>query len=127
MSNTAGNLVKGVHPNSKPKLEKHIQREICDWLSSRGFFFWRSNNVPVFARSNDGKMRFRSLPKYTPRGLPDIMVVVKGMFVGIEVKRVGEKLRPEQESFKGGLCLNQGFYITVNSLADVQEWFEIHG
>jgi len=69
------------------KKEAEIQREICDYLHDKGYFFWRSNNVPVYARSNDGQKRFRSLPKYTPKGLPDITIIHKTIAIFIEVKR----------------------------------------
>ena len=100
-------------------LEKDIQREICDWLWENGFFFWRSNNVPVFGRSNDGVKRFRALPKYTPKGLPDIIVIHKGVFHGIEVKRPNCKLRPEQLEFSKKVSVNGGKYHLAFSLKDV--------
>lgn len=100
-------------------LEKDIQREICEWLREQHFFFWRSNNVPVFSKSNDGVRRFRSLPKDTPRGLPDIMVVEQGKFIAIEVKRPGMKLRPEQAEYGTKLVLAGGVYLTVHSLNEL--------
>ena len=60
------------------KKESVIVREVCDYLKERGIFFWRSNNIPVFGRS---------LPKYTPKGLPDIFAIIRGHCIGIEVKR----------------------------------------
>ncbi len=101
-------------------LEKDIQREICEWLNDEGYFFWRSNNIPVFGQSNDGKRRFRSLPKFTPRGLPDIMVISRGKFIAIEVKRPGAFLRPEQAEFGTRLIKNGGNYYTVFCLDDVK-------
>lgn len=105
----------------KEILEKDIQREICDWLYSKGYFFWRSNNIPVFGRSNDGVKRFRALPKYTPRGLPDIIIIKQGRFIALEVKRPGMKLRPEQAEFGTKLTLNGGFYHMVTSLGEVEK------
>ena len=100
--------------------ETEIQRTICDWLALRKVFFWRSNNVPVFGMSGSGVKRFRSLPKYTPRGMPDIMCVIKGKFVGLEVKRPNAKLRPEQAQFGLKLIDHGGNYHTVHSLDEVQ-------
>lgn len=97
-------------------LEKDIQREICEWLKANHIFFWRSNNVPVFSTSNDGVRRFRSLPKDTPRGLPDIMIVEQGKFIGVEVKRPGMKLRPEQGEYGTKLVLAGGNYLVAHSL-----------
>lgn len=102
-------------------LEKDIQREICDYLRGKHYFFWRSNNVPVFSKSNDGVRRFRSLPKDTPRGIPDIMVVHSGQFIGIEVKRPGMKLRPEQAEFGTKMVLHGAGYYVVHSLQEVKD------
>lgn len=69
------------------KSESVIVREICDYLFEAGYFFWRSNNVPVFGRA---------LPKFTPKGLPDIMMVHNGVFVGFEVKRPADESKREK-------------------------------
>jgi len=66
-------------------------------------------------------MRFRSLPKDTPRGLPDIIVVKGGKFIGIEVKRKGAKLRPEQAEFGCKVVVNGGEYHVVHSLEELKE------
>lgn len=100
-------------------LESAIQRQICDWLFESSYFFWRSNNIPVFGISNDGQRRFRSLPKYTPRGLPDIFVLVQGRIVALEVKRQGAKLRHEQEAFKVHFLENGGEYYVVHNVPEV--------
>ncbi len=106
----------------KKVLEKDIQREICDWLHESGYFFWRSNNIPVFGRSNDGVSRFRALPKYTPKGLPDIICIHKGKFIGIEVKRPKVfTIRPEQVEMGEKIIKNGGYYFTVFSANEAKE------
>lgn len=105
----------------KDKTETEIQREICDWLNETGFFFWRSNNVPVYAKSNDGKMRFRALPKYTPKGLPDITIIYKGIPVFLEVKRNSKLgLSKDQEIISQKIKNNGGLYYTVWDLLSVK-------
>lgn len=102
-------------------LEKDIQRTICEYLSVKKYFFWRSNNIPVFSTNNAGKRTFRSLPKFTPRGLPDIIVIYKGQFIALEIKRPKAKLRPEQADF-GSKCIeNGGKYFILHSLEELQE------
>ncbi len=66
--------------NNNP--EDHALREHC---------FWRTNNIPAPLR--DGG--FRKLPKYTPRGLPDIIVIKDGRFVGLGVKKKGSYQTPD--------------------------------
>lgn len=110
--------------NEKKILEKDIQRVICDYLSAKNIFFWRSNNVPVFSQG-----RFRAMPKYSPKGLPDILCVHSGKFIGIEVKRPKGYTNPkqvvDQKNFKENLESNGGFYYTVFSLEDVLSIKEI--
>ena len=66
----------------------------------------------------NGEMRYRALPKHTPRGLPDLMIVHNGKFTGIEVKRPGAKLRPEQGAFGIKLTLAGAEYHVVHSLEE---------
>ncbi len=112
------------------KTETMIVKEICDWLfsncSAESFTFWRSNNIPVFGRA---------LPKYTPRGLPDIIVVIKGRIVALEVKRPGSdtdrelngrKVRPgvlssDQKIFSTALSIAGGLYYLVTSLDQAKD------
>ncbi len=103
-------------------LEKDIQREICDYLFSKGVFFWRSNNVPVFAMSGSGFRRFHSMPKYAPKGLPDIICLVKGRFIGLEVKRPNNPSKTGHENqieMGKKIDKNGGLYKIVFSLNDV--------
>lgn len=98
----------------KKKLEKDIQREICDYLAENNYFFWRSNNIPVFDRN---KNKFRALPKYTPRGLPDIIIIYKGYFIALEVKIPDYwKLTDSQVEMRFGIENNGGFYFLVTSI-----------
>lgn len=107
-------------------LEKEIQNNICEWLHFNKYFFWRSNNIPVFGRNNGGKMTFRAMPKYSPKGLPDIIVVHKGKFVGIEVKREEKSvIREDQLIFGANLQRNGGAYYIVHSLDQVLDIKEL--
>jgi hypothetical protein len=101
-------------------LEKDIQRRICDWLATqRQLFFWRSNNTPIF---DVKKGIFRALPKYTPKGLPDIMVLLHGNFIGLEVKKPNyhtTRSTDGQTECQISIKENGGQYYTVTSLNDV--------
>ncbi len=113
------------------KTETQIQSEICEWLHLEGYTFWRCNNIPVRGR---GGFMMRKLPKFTPAGLPDIMMVHEGKFYGIEVKRPagtdlerelnGRKVRAgqlsdAQKDFGTKISLAGGHYLVVNSLEDL--------
>lgn len=104
---------------NKEPFEKDIQRGCCEYLNRKGYFFWRSNNIPVFGQSNDGQKRFRAMPKYALKGIPDIMIIKEGRFIGIEVKREGGKIRPEQEVFNHMCTINGGYYFVVHSVEEL--------
>lgn len=104
----------------KKILEKDIQREICEFLESKNLFFWRQNTIPVFSRNNAGKMAFRSMGKYAKKGLPDIMIIRDGFFIGIEVKRPEGKLNADQEVIASEFIKNGALYFVATSVDDVR-------
>lgn len=101
----------------EPK-EKEIQLAICEYLTARGVFFWRQNTAPIFDTKAN---RYRPMPKYSMTGVPDIIVIRDGIFVGIEVKRLEGKLSDSQKAFKEK-CLESGAeYHVVSSIDDVEK------
>lgn len=62
----------------------------------------------------------RRLPKYTPKGLPDIVVVAGGQFIALEVKRPKTYQSPEQKAFQKLVESHGGKYHVVRSIDDVQ-------
>lgn len=101
-------------PSNLPK-ESAIQKAICDYLAYQGHFFWRQNTQPVF---DYGK--FYSMPKYSKKGVPDIILVKDGIFWGLEVKRPKSKQNENQIEFQQGLEAAGGKYNVVCSIDDVQ-------
>jgi len=97
--------------------ETDIQAAICDYLALRRYFFFRSNNIPVFDKSRGA---FRALPKHTPRGIADIIVVHIGKPYFLEVKRPGTYQRPEQKEFQKAAEAAGALYAVVRSIDDVQ-------
>lgn len=101
----------------KTETESNIQSAICEYLAAKRYFFWRSNNIPAFDwRSN----QFRRLPKHTMRGLPDIIIIRQGRFIGLEVKRKGTKQSEHQVAFEKLCSEAGGAYHVVRSIEDVQ-------
>lgn len=96
-------------------LEREIQLAICDYLALKKYFFWRQNVIPVFA---DGK--FRAMPKYSMNGVPDIILVKDGIFIGLEVKKPKGKQSDNQVIFQSGLEKAGGKYYVVHSIDDIQ-------
>ena len=86
-------------------LEKHIQRQVRDWLQHNRIDAFHVPNGSVLA--GDGKARAiqsRALKNAgVVNGFPDLILIQRistGSRIGFfEVKREGEKLRPEQADF----------------------------
>lgn len=100
--------------------EGDIQNSICEYLEMRRKFFFRLNNIPAFNRNAGGGVTMRRLPKYTPRGLPDIIVVAGGLFIALEVKSAIGRQSPEQKVIEEQIKKHGGQYHVVRSIEDVQ-------
>lgn len=96
--------------------ESAILRAIGDYLAMKKYFFWRSNNVPIFSQD-----RFRAMPKYSRLGIPDIILINKdGVFIGLEVKRLAKYQSKAQKEFEGELKdKTAAQYFVVRSIDDV--------
>lgn len=97
--------------------ESDILNAICEYLFDRKHHFgWRQNTVPVF---NKATGKFRSMPRYSMNGVPDIIVVKNGIFWGLEVKtRTGEQSEA-QKIFESKCKRSGGQYYIVSSINDV--------
>jgi hypothetical protein len=97
--------------------EGETQSAICEYLERRRHFFFRINNTPIY---DARRGIFRAQPKYTPRGVADILVVKNGKAIFIEVRREKGKMSPEQHEFGRNVVLAGGDYHIVRSIDDVQ-------
>jgi hypothetical protein len=87
-------------------MESEIQQAIGDYLTYRKVFFFRSNNIPPTYCDKAGNRQFRALPKYTMKGIPDIIAVRDGgQFIGIEVKGPKGKPSDDQLTLERVSCL----------------------
>lgn len=94
------------------KSEQAIQKEILDFLRSEGFLAIKQNNIGIYARA----------------GIPDIVACTKkGKFIGIEVKRPGEKPKPIQLAFLDAINQIGGYGFYATSVAEVRENLEWKG
>jgi VRR-NUC domain len=97
--------------------ETEVQAAICDYLALKGYLFSRTNNSPIYDKTRGA---FRALPKYTRRGWPDICLISRGTFYGIEVKAEKGRLSPEQEELGNEITKHGGVYVIARSIDDVQ-------
>jgi hypothetical protein len=93
--------------------EHQIQQQILDWLKLKRIFHYRQNSGGIKKGS-----RF---VKFGAPGAPDIICVIKGAYVGIEVKRVNGMQSRQQFCFQKSLEKAGGYYYLVQSLDDVME------
>jgi hypothetical protein len=104
--------------NSTQPKEAQIQLAICDYLALKKLFFWRQNTGGVY----DAKAGFhRPMPKYSMNGVPDIIVIKNGQFIGLEVKRPKSKPSDHQLEFQKQCILNKAEYYIVRSIDDVMK------
>jgi len=108
--------------------ESDILSACLQWLTLHRVFHWRQNQgaIPL---PNGGFRKFVGL-----KGLPDILAIIPqeyrvageqpkrlAVFCGIEVKRQGEKPRPEQRLFLEQLNAMGGIGICVHSVTELAE------
>lgn len=106
--------------NPSKQKESEIQSQICEYLSYRkDLMFWRQNSVPIFQPDKNGG-RFRRMPKWTMAGLPDIIVIKGGQFIGFEVKGKSKQSN-NQKKFQAKLEKAGGWYFVVHSVEETEK------
>ena len=94
--------------------EADIQRHILMWLDYVKIFHYR-NNSGAFKREDGHFYRFGAV------GSPDIICVIGGKYIGIEVKAAKGKQSENQKTFQKELEKAGGKYILARKLEDVYE------
>ena len=97
--------------------ESQIQKEILHWLSLQPkdqMFSWRMYTGPI-VRGNPLKGKTFFTPNPCP-GLPDIIVIIKGRCVGLEIKQPKGRQSTEQKTFEQAIKKAGGFYFLIRSL-----------
>jgi hypothetical protein len=92
--------------------ESDLQRTILDYLALRGIFHYR-NNSGGFRDANQHFYRFGAV------GSPDIVCVINGQYVGIEVKASKGRQSEHQKEFQRQLEAAGGRYVLAYSMDDV--------
>lgn len=100
--------------------ENEIQNTICEYLeileTQNKLMYWRQNTSPVYDVRGGS---FRKMSRHAKKGVPDILVIIKGKFLGLEVKSKVGKPSSDQLDFKRGMEKNGAMYHVVRSLEDV--------
>lgn len=104
--------------------EGKIQTDILTYLTNRGYTCWRNNNQPTYdQKMNQGRGGYRAQSKWTPRGLPDILLIHKeqyGQLWGLEVKTTKGRPSADQLLQQKRWRLSNAVYEVVRSVDDVK-------
>lgn len=100
--------------------EHEIQKSILDYLAASRIFHYR-NNTGAFKSEYKGRKRFI---QFGAKGSPDIIAVINGIYVGIEVKDHKGSQNVNQINFQKDLENAGGKYILARSVDDVILYIE---
>lgn len=92
--------------------QQQITREILRYLASKSIFHYRQKSGAV-SSGQGGFHRFGTV------GSPDIVCVIKGRYMGIEIKAPKGKQTEHEKEFQNKLEQAGGMYILAYSLDDV--------
>ena len=99
-------------------LEADIQRQCLDYLKLNKIFHFRQN-TGMFLNKNDHYYRFGEL------GCPDIICVMGGTFIGLEIKSENGRQSIHQLDFQKRLEKAGGIYVIIRSLDDLINTFRV--
>lgn len=95
--------------------ETDLQRQVLDYLAWKRIFAYR-NNSGAFAGEYKGRKRFI---RFSAVGSLDIICVVDGLYVGLELKAPRGKQSDRQQAFQHQLEEAGGVFVLAHSLEDV--------
>jgi hypothetical protein len=108
-------------PGRPRRKKKQTSSAILAYLALKGIFHYRSNSGPfVFPETATTARRFI---KAGALGSPDIVCVINGQYVGIEVKGAKGRQSDNQKEFQRRLEAAGGKYVLAYSLDDVLNAF----
>ena len=90
--------------------ETQIQRDILEWLDSRGYFCWRNISQPRYGKN-----------KFVRKGTADIFFLCAGIVCAVEVKKVGGRVSAEQIEWGDKFSLAGGSYCVATCISDLEQ------
>ncbi|UOF78876.1 hypothetical protein [Caudoviricetes sp.] len=95
-----------------------LQAKVIKKLTEAGIFHWKQNTMPVWDHKlNSGYGAYRSHGGM--KGVPDIICIIAGQFVGIEIKAGKDRISADQLLFKKRCERHGGRYFVVHEIEDV--------
>ena len=105
-------------------LELEIETRILDWLAASGLgFFWKNTSGGF----HDGKKWRVHQSPFAIRGTSDILGIVNGKFIALEVKTENGRPTSEQMAFIRRVRECGGLASVVKSLHQTEELFQEWG
>lgn len=98
--------------------ENDLKKTVLEWLALYKIFHYRQN-TGAMKGEHKGKSWF---VRFAAKGSPDIVCVIGGRYVGIELKAPNGKQSEAQKEFQVNLERAGGFYILARRLEDVTEF-----
>ncbi len=100
--------------------EKFLQNRIIEFLNGEtDGLFWQNDSIGVRGRKRENR--------YRPNGVPDILGVLDGVAIGIEVKSPKGKMLLSQLTFSERYRTAGGLYFVIRSMDDLTEICKING
>ena len=101
-------------------IESDLQKSVIQYLTIKHIFHYRQNSGAIVTerKGKKGFYRFTSM-----NGLPDIVCVYRGQYVGLEMKSNKGKLSENQIMFREKLEQAGGKYIEVRDLDTIIKLF----
>jgi len=99
--------------------ESQLEVQVCHYMALKRLMFWKQPQRGYF----DVKQgRFRAdVNPYVRKGVPDIIWVHEGMFIGLELKSHKGKQSPHQLEFERDLKAAGGRYYVIQSFEQAME------
>jgi len=107
----------------KKPTETEIQASIIELLHTMGLLAWRCQAIPVPIRRGNQIVGLRKANGFTV-GIPDILLVIKGRLIGIEVKDHKGKLSPEQEVWRDRILKAGGLWMLARGVEEVHAFLK---
>lgn len=95
------------------KTEKELQNEIIEFLKIIGVYCWYQNTVGVY---DPTKKAFRRQSKHSMKGVADILGIIQGRMLAVEVKTPTGSISPEQRIFLAQINSNGGIGFIARSV-----------
>lgn len=106
--------------NMNVPTESQIVRAILDGLAYKGVMAWRNNVAPIPVRRGKAIVGMRRCDPHI-KGMSDVLAVMDGKIIGIEVKTEKGKLNEDQLAWAARFTKAGGRYLVARSWDDIEK------